>query len=473
MDTPPPTLPNILFLMSDQHRADIVGYEGNTVVRTPTLDALAQTGVVFRNAYTPSPICVPGRQCLMSGQLPRTAGCERYGDDLPPDSMTFARRLTQVGYRTVCAGKLHHMGVDQMQGWSKRIAPDAEIADRYFPGLDPAVLKPYTPEPGTGKWTNQKEVERAGVGRGPHQKFDQRAVEATLDFVEDYFSDPFYDRPGGHRPLLLKLSLLQPHYPFFAEEERFTRYLNRVPLYLEDAVDHPKLGKTQYGPNVRASARDIRRATAAYYAMVELVDEYLGRVLRALEHCGQDLDDWIIVYTSDHGEMLGEHGLWEKTQFYEGSARVPLIVRWPRRFAPRVVTRNVNLCDLFATLCALTGTPLPDTGETVGGRGLDSRSLLPLLEQGDTAEGWDDETISQCGGTNLMIKRGALKYQYYGEDAPEVLFDLEADPGEKRNVLAEPAYAGAVAAFRERRRQLDFGPDALPGYRNAGYEPAR
>ncbi|HVK04307.1 MAG TPA: sulfatase-like hydrolase/transferase [Armatimonadaceae bacterium] len=469
MPTPEPERPpNVLFLMSDQHRADVAGYEGNPVVRTPVLDALARTGVVFRSAYTPSPICIPGRQALLSGQFPRTCGCERFGDDLPPFSMTFARRLAQFGYRTVCAGKLHHTGVDQMQGWTKRIAPDCDVSDRYIDGADPDALARYKPAPGTGKWTNQKEVERAGIGSGPHQAFDRRAVESTLDFIDDYFSDPFYDRPGAHRPLLLKVSLLQPHYPFFAEAEKFRHYLNRVPLFLEGPSDHPWLGKTQYGPNVQASERDVRRTTAAYYAMVETVDTYFGQVLRALEQAGQDLDDWVIVYTSDHGEMLGEHGIWEKTQFYEASARVPLIIRWPARFAPRVVTRNVNLCDLFATLCDLCDVPRPNPADTVGGRGLDSRSLVPLMRNGDTGSGWDDESVSQFNG-GLMIKQGALKYLYYGEEVPEVVFDLAADPGEREDVVADPRHAEAVAGFRRRRAALGFGPDADPEYRGAGY----
>jgi choline-sulfatase len=157
--------------------------------------------------------------------------------------------------------------------------------------------------------------------------------------------------------------------------------------------------------------------------------------------------------------MLGQHGIWEKQKFFEASARVPLILRWPRRFAPRVVTENVNLCDLFATLCDLAGLPLPP--------GTDSRSLLPLM-QGETFD-WDDETVSQFGGRNLMIKRGTLKYQWYGESMPEVLFDLVADPGETRNHIDLPEHRAAVAAFRTRRAALGFGPDADPNYADAGY----
>jgi choline-sulfatase len=199
---------------------------------------------------------------------------------------------------------------------------------------------------------------------------------------------------------------------------------------------------------------------AAYYAMVETIDALYGTVLDTIESVGQDLDDWIVIYCSDHGEMLGEHGIWEKQKFFEGSVRVPLIVRWPARFAQgRVVEENVSLCDLFATLCDLAGLPIP--------AGLDSRSLVPLM-RGD-ASTWENEAVSQFGPTNLMIKRDQLKYQYYGPDMPEVLFDLDADPGETRNWIDEPGYAKHVEAFRQRLAELGHGPEADPDYRNAGY----
>jgi len=151
---------------------------------------------------------------------------------------------------------------------------------------------------------------------------------------------------------------------------------------------------------------------------------------------------------------------WEKQKFFEGSARVPLAIRWPKRFlGGRVVTENVNLCDLFATLCHLAGLPVPT--------GLDSRSLVPLLE--GSAEGWDNETVSQFGKTNLMTKRGHLKYQWYGPEMPEVLFDLERNPEETINLIDNADYADQVAAFRARLGELGFGPNADPNYANAAY----
>jgi len=453
--------PNILFLMSDQHRADVTGYGGNPIIRTPNLDRLANTGVVFRNAYTPSPVCVPARQCMMSGQLPKTCKCEGW-IDLEPGYRTFSREFSRYAYNTVCSGKLHHLTQDQMQGWTCRIAPDAGMLGRKT-DIEDAIAEEfdrYRPAPATGKWSNQREVEEARAVEGPYQIFDAQAVDAALHYLDRYFVDAVYQRPQSHRPLLFKLSLLQPHYPFFTDEQRFAYYLDRVPVYVEEPCGHPVLSLSQQNKPVNVSEDAIRRATATYYGMIDQVDTYFGQIIDKLEALGEDLDDWIVIYTSDHGEMLGEHGIWEKTRFYEGSVRVPLIIRWPRQFPSRVVDHNVNLCDIFATLCDLAGLEIPDN--------LDSRSLVPLLKGATSA--WNNESVSQFGTSHVMIKRDDLKYQYYGDDIPEVLFDLKADPGETANLAESPDYAKAVRAFRSRLAELGHGPNAAKNYTNAGYQ---
>lgn len=435
--------PNILFLMSDEHRFDVTGFAGNNVIRTPHLDWLSETGVTFTNAYTPSPICVPARQCLMSGQLPRTCKCEEYGQDLAPGYMTFARQLAENGYETVVSGKLHHMGTDQMQGWTRRISGDIHV-DRTFLGSKATRYhRPFQ----SMKWSDAKEIARAGIGQGPIISHDEYAVAGALTFIEEYFNSSYYDRYQQH-PLLLKVSLLQPHYPYFTGADKFNYYLNRVQPYLDQTVtDHPFLSQRQVRTGVDVTERDIYRATAAYYGMIETIDDMYGKVLEALTKVGQNLDDWIIIYTSDHGEMLGEHGVWEKQKFFEGSVKVPLVIRYPKRFsAAKTITQNVNLCDLFATLCELTDTPAPS--------GLDSRSMVSLLE--GRCEAWNNESISQFGGRNLMIKQDHLKYQSYGPDMPEVLFDLERDPSETNNFIHDVEYAQNIKQFRIRRNELGF-----------------
>jgi choline-sulfatase len=452
--------------MSDEHRADVAGFAGDKVVRTPVMDRLAADGVVFRNAYTPSPICIPSRQCLATGMLPNTCGCKQFGDDIPPGSMTFARRLSQYGYHTAVCGKLHHMGEDQYQGWMQRIGIDSGVSPKYIEGYQHEIGSQYGGSVTSKKWSDAKEIQRAGVGKGPIVGRDEYTVQGALHFIEDYFNSPYYDREET-RPLLLKVSLLQPHYPYFTSEDKFNYYLNRVqPFEQEEVFDHPFLSRRQVKVGEDVSPRELRRATAAYYGMVETIDEMYGSILNALEQVGQNLDDWIIIYTTDHGEMLGEHGIWEKQKFFEASVRVPLIIRWPERFGGgRVVHENVNLCDLFATLCDLTGIPAPE--------GLDSRPLTPLLagssETWLAAGPWRNETVSHFGQKNLMVKWDQLKYQYYGTDMPEVLFDLERDPKERVNFVDDPVYASELEKFRQRRNQLGYGPEADPHYRNAGY----
>ncbi|MEM8494574.1 MAG: sulfatase-like hydrolase/transferase [Planctomycetota bacterium] len=460
--------PNILFLMSDEHRADLAGFGGNDVVRTPVLDELARTGVVFDNAYCPSPVCVPCRQAMAAGQRPRTCGVEQFCEDLPPNSMTFARRLQQYGYETCCVGKLHHTGPDQMQGWTQRLGLDTHVGDAFRDlRVDPTTLGAGAWS--DGKWSDAKEIRRAGVGKGPMtQVHDASAIDEALRYADVYFANAYYDRPVAPRPLLLKLSFTRPHYPYFADEALFTYYLNRVPVFEDEPLfDHPFLSQHAVTPGQDVTVRELRRATAAYYAMIEAMDLDYGRMMDRLTELGEDLDDWWIVYTSDHGEMLGEHGIWEKQKFFEGSARVPLVIRPPARLRDAWgctglrVQQNVNLIDLFATLCEAAEVPLPPPEECVRGRALDSRSLVPLMR--GATETWDNETTSEYGGTNLMIRRDDLKYQWYDrEDCRsqptdlEVLFDLSRDPGERHNAADDPAYADTILAFRKRRDELGF-----------------
>ena len=440
--------PNILFLMSDEHRFDVAGFSGNTIVKTPHLDSLAKSGVVFNNAYTPSPVCIPARQCMMSGQYPKTCGCEVFGEDLAPGYMTFARRFSEYAYATVACGKLHHCGTDQMQGWTQRIGMgDIHVSDRFIDNKDEKSFEDYSVPVSSVKWTQVKEVKRAGVGKGSIRETDDYTVEGAVRFIDKYFNDLWYDREQKKRPLLLKVSLVKPHYPYLADEDKFRYYLNRVKPYFENVTfDHPALTphKAEVGKDV--SEREIRRAAAAYYAMVEELDEQFGKIIGALENAGENIDDWIVVYTSDHGEMLGQHGVWEKQKFYEGSARVPLFIRFPSEFKPGTVNENVNLCDLFATLCDIAGIPLPE--------GTESKSLVPLMK-GEKVN-FVNETISQFGRTHLMIKKDSLKYMFYGDKLPDMLFDLDANPEETVDFISAPAYSEIVGYFRKKAESLGF-----------------
>jgi choline-sulfatase len=483
----PDERPNVLFLMTDEHRPDLAGFAGNDVVHTPNLDWLAETGTQFTNAYTPSPICVPGRHAIRTGKLPRTYENESL-DEFDDEYPYLARQFTENAYMTVQAGKEHYPGWSQMLGYRKRLGPtpmkravgDTAVDTENSGALELEREVDYGDYGGWNdwKWFWGKEVKRAGISDSRVQVQDRRSVEGTEQFLRQFFVSPYYDRAQPDRPLFAKVSLIQPHYPFFTEEEElFTYYMNRVDPYVETPGEHPAARTDRWAeagellPGEDVTAREIRRATAAYYAMVERVDALFGQVIDQLRQVGEDPDEWMIVFTSDHGEMLGERGLWGKINFYEPAARVPLIIRWPERFDSGIVDQNVSLCDLYATLCELAEIPIPDD--------VDSRSLVPLLE--DETNDWADEAISQ-GGDNtavhgglgpeeLMIKQDDLKYCWYGEGEPEpeVLFDLDLDSGETTNYADDPEYSVELDRFRERRGELGYGPNADPDYENAGY----
>ncbi len=434
---------NVLFLMADELRFDLPGFMGNPICRTPTLDALAREAVIFDNAYTPSPVCIPARQCLATGKYPRHIRCEYFGDDLDPGADTWPRRFAEAGHYTVACGKLHHRGPDPMQGWLHRI------------GSEMAVNWPDTPanrnrtQIGRLKWRGAIELAEAGVGQSLLAAHDRYTVDGAVAFLQ-HFGEVRRQQPAEEPPpVVLKVSLQQPHFPLLADRQRFDYYRSRVPdRSNETAPMHPALRLGALPCHDTVSAEEILNATAAYYAMVEAVDSSFGRVIDAMRSVGQDPDDWTIVFTADHGEMLGEHALWAKRKFYEGSVRIPLFLRAPRQFSGARRRENVNLVDLYPTLCELAEIPISSD--------LDGRSLVPLMK--GRSRDWENETFSQFEGDQFMLKRDNLKYLCFGEWGPDVLFDLASDPSESINQIGDPEYASRVAELRDRLDQF-MAPD--------------
>jgi len=410
---------NILFLMADEFRFDAAGFAGNTIARTPNLDRLAAGARIFENAHTPSPVCVPGRQCLATGMYAHQIDCERFSDDIAPGSQTFAKRFSDHGYYTLVCGKLHHRGPDQMQGWMHRIGSEtavrwpAQFADRV--------------QIGRRKWAGAADLKNAGAGVSPLGIHDDYTVQGACDFLR---MQPMYAVPTDI-PLLMMVSLQQPHFPLLTEPDLLDYYHDRVPVYWDEPrAGHPDLDKGRLGPEEGITEEDARRATAAYYGMVEQTDRRIGTVIRALEEAGHDLDEWAIIFTGDHGEMLGQHGLWEKRKFYDASVKIPLFVRAPGVAAGKSA-QICNLVDIFPTLTDLAGLPTPT--------GLAGESLF-ASDRGET-------TFSQYNGEQYMLRKGSWKYLRFS-GTEEVLFDLASDPGELTNRAGDPACAHTLSNLR-------------------------
>lgn len=417
-----PSFRNILLLMADEFRFDAAGFMGNIAASTPVLDRLAAGAAVFDNAYTPSPVCVPARPCLAAGKYPRRIGCQNFGEDLAPGALTFARWFAEHGYYTVACGKLHHRGSDQMQGWLHRFG--GECATHW-----PAAFSGRS-QIGRVKWRGAPDLREAGPGTSPLALHDDYTVKGAEDFLRMHF-EGMYPIPR-ETPLLLLISLQQPHFPFQTDQAALEKYLDRAPFHwAEEPSGHPVMDAGRIGPEDGVTEDDVRRATAAYYALVEQTDQRIGRVIEAIARCGRNPEEWGVVFLSDHGDMLGQHGLWEKRKFYEASVRVPLFFRWPG-IPPKRIRHNASLVDVFPTLCALAGLPAP--------AGLDGRNALEAPNS--------NEVFSQMGESHFLLKRDDWKYLDFGGEAPELLFDLANDPQERSNLAGRGDLEEKIAAFR-------------------------
>ena len=434
--------PNILFILADQMAAPALPFYGNRVAQTPHMAGLAARGVVFENAYCNSPLCAPSRASLMTGLLPSRIGACDNAAAFPADVPTFAHYLRALGYSTCLSGKMHFAGPDQLHGFEERLTTDIYPADfGWTPNWEqPAARLSW--------YHNMLSVVQAGVAVATNQlDFDD---EVAFHAVRRLYDQA---RAGDARPFCLVASFTHPHDPYAITREYWDRYDHA-------AIDPPAVGPLpdeQLDPHSRRLRRvcamddyalteaRVRNARHAYYAMLSYVDDKVGQLLRALADTGLD-ENTIVVVASDHGDMLGERGLWYKMSFFEGSARVPLLVCAPGRFAPRRVSQVVSLVDLLPTLAELGG------GERDSGFAghVDGHSLVPLLH-GD-ASAWPGLALGEYLAEGalapiLMLRRGQYKY-VYSEADPDLLYDLRADPRELANLAEHPDHQEARASFR-------------------------
>lgn len=432
--------PNILFLMADQLAATSLPFYGHKVVKTPNLSRLADEGVVFDSAYCNSPLCAPSRFVLMAGQLPSRIGAFDNASELAADTPTFAHYLRDAGYLTALSGKMHFCGPDQLHGFEQRLTSDIYPADfGWHVDWDNFETRP-------SYYHNMSSVTQAGpCVRSNQLDFDDEVTFHAERFLYDYA------RSDRERPFSLTVSLTHPHDPYTIPREYWDRYdhdeidMPRVPYSRELMDPHSQRLRFVYQcEEGTITEEQIRNARHAYYGAISYVDDQLGRVLKALEETGLD-ENTIIVFSGDHGDMLGERGLWYKMSWFEGSARVPMIIHAPGRFAAGRVSQSVSTMDLLPTFAEWANDgEAPEYAVPI-----DGRSLIPnLIGQ----EGHDEVIGEYCGegaiAPLLMIRRGRYKFVHSAPD-PDQLFDLEADPLELANLAEAPDYQDLLQRFRD------------------------
>jgi choline-sulfatase len=400
---------NVILLMTDEHTPRVLGCYGDPLVQTPTLDALAAKGVRFTSAYCQNPICVPSRVSLVSGRMP--SHLNTYGNTVNQTYTgidTLSDVFVKAGYRTAWFGKTHWGNprfLETGNGNKNKQAAKGEKDESF--GRLPQESQLST-------WPVENNAEHLTTGE-------------ALAFLEQNKAKPFF----------LGVSFVKPHFPFTIQQKYYDLYKGKVSLprtskqLLEELPVVSQQERKKYN-HAGASDEDILRTKALYYGMVTYVDEELGRILQKVDALGLR-DRTIIIYTADHGEMLGDRGLWYKNSFYDGSASIPFIWSFPQAFSQgRVVAAPVMNMDIFPTLCDLCRLPQP--------AGLEGSSLLPLLK--GVEEGLDRVALSEnyrSGFAGRMIRTARWKYFFY-TDGEEYLYDMQADPGEEHNLIQHPQH---------------------------------
>jgi choline-sulfatase len=429
-------------IMADQLAPRWMGAYGHPLVQTPCIDALARHGTTFESAYSNCPICAPSRASMCTGRLVSRIGTYDNGSELPASQPTFVHHLRRGGYETLLSGKMHFVGPDQMHGFERRLTPEIYPTSFVWTpdwtrGAYPNPGTSVTQLPGAGRcdWSMQLDYDEEVCFRG---------LEALRDLARS--SDE-------RRPFFLCVSFTHPHDPFLITREWWDRYDHDAvdmpatpPKPLEAMHPYDRWLQIHHMADTHPPGDDaVRNARHAYYGMVSYFDHQVGRLTSELERLGLS-DDTVVVVTSDHGEMLGEHGMWFKRTYFDPSAAVPLLFRGPGADAGQRVSRTVSLVDLFPTLLDLAGLEYPGAAEGA----IDGHSLRGLLG-GDDAD-WKDCAVGEYYSEGVcqpmrMAVGGAMKYVYvHGED--EQLFDLAADPHERTSCIANPAYAGALDRLR-------------------------
>ena len=433
--------PNIVVIMADQLAPQFCGAYGHPVAKTPHIDALADRGIRFDAAYTNSPLCAPARYAFMSGQLISRIAAYDNATEFPAKIPTFAHYLKMLGYRTCLSGKMHFIGPDQKHGFEERLTTEIYPVDfAWTPDWE-------LPDERIDKWYhNMQTVKESGVAVATFQiDYDDETGFAANRWLIDVARSR---TSGNDTPFALVASFIHPHDPYVARPEWWNLYSNEeidLPQYVPSLEEQDPFSRRVMdgieASYVALTEEEIIRARRAYLANVSYFDSKVGEIVKTLEEI-DELDNTIVLVTADHGDMLGERGLWYKMNFFEHSARVPLIFAGPE-IKQGVASNACSLLDLLPTFIEIGGGD-----ESILGEPIDGRSLLPLAQGKDDPI---DEAIGEyCAEMTpypvFMIRRKQFKYIHCDPDPPQ-LFDVVSDPLEKLNLATDPKFQTVRDSF--------------------------
>ncbi|SOC15479.1 choline-sulfatase [Rhodobacter maris] len=426
------TQPNILILMVDQCNGTLFPDGPAPFLHAPNLSALAARSVRFANTYTASPLCAPGRASFMSGQLPSRTRVYDNAAEFASDIPTYAHHLRRAGYHTALSGKMHFVGPDQLHGFEERLTTDIYPADF---GWTPDYTKPG--ERIDWWYHNLGSVTGAGVAEISNQMEydDEVAYHATRKLYD-------LSRRLDDRPWCLTVSFTHPHDPYVARRKFWDLYEDcperdpeLPPIPFEEMDPHSR--RLMEACDFRAfdiSAENVRRARQGYFANISYVDEKIGEILDVLKR-GRLEDNTIILFVSDHGDMLGERGLWFKMNFYEGSARVPMMIAAPG-WAPARIDEPVSTLDVVPTLAGLAGLEITSLA-----RWTDGADLAPLVAGTGGRGPVPMEYAAEGSIAPLVALRDERWKLTLCEADPPMLHDLKSDPHERCNLATDADYA--------------------------------
>ena len=442
--------PNFLILMVDQMTGPLLDADMIDHLHIPNMRKLIDKGVKFNNCYTPSPLCTPSRGSFMTGQLPSRNGIYDNAAEFKATTPSFAHYLRDMGYQTALSGKMHFVGPDQLHGFEERLTTDIYPADF---GWTPDWEKPL--ERVDWWYHNLSSVTEAGVAEISNQlEFDDEvAYNAKLKLYQ-------YARRVDTRPFCLCVSFTHPHDPYVSRQQFWDLYdQDKIPMpqvsdlgydnqdphsqRLYDAVDYTKFDIQE---------EDIRNARHAYFANISYLDDKMGEILAVLEQT--DLaDNTQIILCADHGDMLGERGLWYKMSFFEYSCRIPLVVTAPSKFQAGEVNTPVSNCDILPSLIDLAGGDPTDLACDI-----DGQSFVALAAGNEDPERrtYSEYCAEGSVGPMVMIRQADYKFNYCDAD-PAQLFNLKDDPLEMQNLAELPEYTDLVTQYtNEVQQSWDF-----------------